>query len=307
MSVIPILRPASWAANHPLIFRQQLVDHPQSPVVVYGKVKGEDVHIQEAQSEEELAALMPKYREEGLAALRALELDIIVEDVEGFKIAFAQNHPLTAEAILDPEFMKQVQDRLSAASIAVAIPMQGFLLAVDADQQEQVERLGHIAVQMYQSGESEPITTSLFMVQDGEIVAIAVMDEHEGSGQGADEGSFLQIGQHKENGNVLVAIGFDSFDRFATMVVQTYQGILNHVAQSGFFGGTIDYHIHPGIMPKTDELVQVCKALCEEDLKPSPLVGLGNPVQAKVRFLYEEEVIAETGEPGKTPGGLYLA
>ncbi len=306
MSIIPILRPAGWAANHPLIFRQQLADHPQSPVVAYGKLEGEDVHIQEAQSEEELKVLLPKYQEESLAALRELDLDIVVEDVEGFKIAFVQNHPLTAETILEPGFMKQVQEKLGAASIVVAIPMQGFLLAVDGDQQEQVERLGHIAMQMYQSGESEPITTSLFMLQDGEIVAIAVMDENEGQQQ-SDDGSFLQIGQHKENGNVLVAIGYDSYERFATTVVQTYQGILNHVAQSGFFGGTIDYHIHPGIMPKTDELVQVCKALCEEDLKPSALVGVGNPVQAKVRFLYEEEVIAETSEPGKTPGGLYIA
>lgn len=307
MSVIPVLRPAGWAANHPLIFRQQLADHPQSPVVVYGRVEGDDVHIQEAQSEEELASLMPKYREEGLAALRALDLAIAVEDVEGLKIAFAQNHPLTAETILEPEFMKQIQEHLEATSIAVAIPMRGFLLAVDAERQEQVERLGHVAAQMYRSGDGDPITTALFMLQDGEIVAIAVMDEQEGEQPEADEGSFLQIGQHKENGNVLVAIGFDSLERFATMVVQTYQGILNHVAQSGFFGGTIDYHIHPGIMLKTDELVRVCETLCAQELKPSPLIGLGKQVQAKVRFLYEEEVIAETNEPGKTSGGLYIA
>ncbi|GEM_PF-6476018 len=307
MSIVPILKPAGWAENHPLIFRQPLAEHPKSPVIVYGKLEGEDVRIQEAQSEEELQVLLPKYREEALATLRDITLEIVVEDVEGFKVAFLQNHALTAEAIIDSERMKQIQEQLEARSIVVAIPMQGFLMAVDYEQQDQVERLAHIASQMYQSGESEPITTSLFMVMDGQITAIAVMDDPKEMVQGEDDGSFLQIGQHKENGNVLVAIGFDSFERFAQTVLQTYQGILNHVAQTGFFGGTIDYHIHPGIMPKTDELIQVCKALCEEDFRPSGLVGVDHPLKAKVRFLYEEEVIAQTAEPGKTAGGLYIA
>lgn len=80
---------------------------------------------------------------------------------------------LSAERILDRDFMRTAERRLGARGLLVGIPRRGVMLATAIDDDgRKVMAFGKATATQFAGGESAPITPILFALKDGVIVSI---------------------------------------------------------------------------------------------------------------------------------------
>ena len=174
----PILMPSEWEApaNTPTFRLQVPSEDPRIPWVTFGNMGSDGLEPFEADVEE---AFKREQIEE--AALQHL-----VERMASWQRVKSQggggrssmlaclDDPLAAERILDPDFIRQAGKKLGTELLAIGIPRRGLMVAMDGRQpEESLMGFGAFNLAEFHSGDSDPITSLTFLMDDGEIAGIA--------------------------------------------------------------------------------------------------------------------------------------
>ena len=135
-----------------------------SPLVMYGKDRGICIEYSPSKSSE--SDLTTK--EEAINNLKNIEIPFEINNESELCFSIIQ-HEYAAEKILDKNFMKVLANELSADELTVGIPMKGVMVAAP---KEAAQALVKMTESIYDSGENDPISKSLFLVSSGEIIAM---------------------------------------------------------------------------------------------------------------------------------------
>jgi uncharacterized protein YtpQ (UPF0354 family) len=169
---------AEWEAPHSIpAYRLEVPsDDPRIPWVTFGSqgpsgLKPFEVdEIGEVERDELKQAALNHLRERGASWQR------VKSQGAGRRSSMLAclDDQLAAERILDVRFVRQAHDKLGTAVLAVGIPRRGLMVAMDGRQpEESLMGFGAFNLAEYHSGESAPITSLTFLMDDGEFAGIA--------------------------------------------------------------------------------------------------------------------------------------
>jgi hypothetical protein len=171
--ILPLLKPADWSLKNEMVHRP-LTDMParDMPVVAYGWDRPNTFELlgrQHANGQTPASLEGPALRN-----LKARKASWEQFEIKAIRLLVCGNDFLAAERILDTEFLRDAQRQLGAEMLAVGIPRRGVLMACDgASSQDELKRFCAAVAGQYHRAETPPISTTVFGVVDGAIVALA--------------------------------------------------------------------------------------------------------------------------------------
>ncbi|MEN7549405.1 hypothetical protein AAG747_15885 [Rapidithrix thailandica] len=176
--VLPFLVPHHWPKRQkficePLILRP---GHPDIPVIVYGYQKEDGFELDGIEVEEDIT--LEELRNQSLQNLPSEDVSVEELVVEEYKMLEGSG-PFAAEKILEKGCMKELQNRLQAKQIAVAIPAKESLFLINAQAPERVIRkFKRKVTAIFEAQErNNTISQTIFTVQEGEITGILNLPE----------------------------------------------------------------------------------------------------------------------------------
>jgi hypothetical protein len=191
------------------------------------------------------------------------ELDVKLGWFKKLKMLVAVDDFLTAERILDTGFLLEAQRKFGAPGLFVGIPRRSFLIVTAVDTNaEKVSAFGAVAATQFQSGESAPITPTLFTTKNGQIVgtldavARAIVPPEKMTGASAEPGDGDDDGDHEAaadepyvsgmvvadkagNEELVIMAGGDDAEKLAQALVNALAGSMSRHMASPKFSGRI--------------------------------------------------------------------
>jgi len=263
-------------------------DPTNSPIVVYGKDRGNLIEYSPSKSKEEDM----KIKETAINNLKQIEVPFEMVKVDGNDLLYAQ-HEYASEKILDKEFLIKISEVLGSSSILIGIPIKGFLAATAKGKGEN-NFLGSI-INMYDNPQTYPIFRHIFFVQNGEIEMMAVPKNSKKANTYSINGEFDKNNKIKFK----VDIVNDTEDGIANQIQEAYQSILAKIPENPKkYNGKIDFHLSENIeLTKSLEnrIVKMANNISERGAVQ--IIGALIGEEFKIKFYYgNNKLISETIE-----------
>lgn len=173
--ILPILKTSDYRKNETLFFKENLFDNKISPVVAYGKDSDRMIIFDSAPNENDFNIRFPKIKEEAISNLKSIDVTYQITEAEGSKILFAEGNEYASEKILDNDFMIKIAKELGSDNLMVGIPFKGLLIAIDSNSPMRL-KLPVVIKQYFDNPQQDKISDKVFLVQNGEIVAMGGED-----------------------------------------------------------------------------------------------------------------------------------
>lgn len=247
---MPILKPAGYKQNDPLFFKEPLFESGAAPVVVFGVDEDDTIIYQNATDEADYKIKLPALQEEALKNLAAVQVTLDFQDMGNAKIAFVMGSEYACEKILDSVFMRDLAEKIGSPSIMVGIPFKGTLIATDANAEIRL-KFPVVVKNCYNDPQDAPISDKVFLVRDGEVVAIA------GENIKDDAADTFAITEHGTTNNYSVQLKSRDLDEMTKDINVSFQQIILMLMDRKVFGGEVAYHISP-LMTLSEDLVAKC-------------------------------------------------
>ncbi len=178
--VLPSLQPPGWAeAPHrlcePLIGADPRWDGEiLLPYVAYGVDRGDSLGLFEA-SPDSLIEIRALAR----ASLVGIEVRLDRLEYEGFEVLDVHGSYYAAEKLLDPGFMRELQERLDTSMLAAGIPCRGHLYVTAGVQDEHALRRFLHLIDRQHAVARQPLFGLPALVQDGDTIGVLRLADEE--------------------------------------------------------------------------------------------------------------------------------
>ena len=289
--LLPILKPSDYRKDVKLFFKERLFDSSASPIIAFGTDEGNLISYEGASSDEDYQNRLPMLKKQALDNLKSIQPEIQVQDAQGTKIAFVINNEYASEKILDVEFMKSVGKRIGSNSLMVGVPFKGHLIATDSNSDIRM-KFPAIIEKYYNNPEQDAISDKVFLVNDGEIVAMA------GENIDDDQQEKFVITEIGTSNNYKVDVKSKSIEELTENVNTSFQQIMAMIMQRKIFGGEISYHIGTDLQ-LDNRLVEKCQDIVKQietsEMAQVLIQSLTNS-STKLTFYYENKQIAPKTE-----------
>jgi len=286
--LLPILKPAGYRQDVPLFFKERLFYSSYSPVIAFGTDEGNSILYEAASNEEEYNRLLPSLKQQALKNLKAIQPEIQIQDLQGTKVAYVIGTEYASEKILDVDFMKQVGKSIGSVSLMVGIPFRGCLMATDSESEIRL-KFPVVIAQHYNNSQQAPISDKVFLVNNGEIIAMAGEKiENDESSDG-----FIITEKGKTN-NYEVELNSKSIEQLTDHINSSYQQIMLMITQRNVFGGEITYHIGKEL-ELNNQLIEKCQNYCkqiETNEMAQSLIKILTNSPINISFYYQNKKIA---------------
>jgi hypothetical protein len=169
--LLPCLKEAKWSGKEQTACRPLLDKVEGVPLLTYGHDQPHTFAFTPRDGAD-LEAL----HKEAIANLANIKVNVQELDLSTTKMIAVDGGYFVTEKILDVAFMKTLHARLKTSLLAVSIPKKGRMLAVDALKDAGlISRFLVVAEKQYSdpTGDGNPITPMVFLVQDGVLVGVA--------------------------------------------------------------------------------------------------------------------------------------
>ncbi len=286
--LLPILKPTGYRQEAPLFLKEKLFDSSSSPVVAFGIDEGNRIVYKSVSSQEDYQNKLIELKQQALENLKGINPEIQVEDAQGTKIAFVVGSEYASEKILDVEFMKSLGRSIGSDSLMVGIPFKGHLIAIDSNSEIRL-RFAEIIQEYYNNPQQDPISDKVFLVNDGEIVAMAGenIEDEDGNDQ------FI-ITENAKTNNYKVELKCKSIEELTDNVNTSFQQIMAMIMQRKAFGGEVEYHIGTD-MTLDNGLTDKCQSFVtqieENEMVQTLIQALVNS-NMRLTFFYKNKQIA---------------
>lgn len=178
-TILPYLMPSDWSLHAESVAHRLEVpsDDPRIPWVALGHLSNREFDpLAGAASKPE--SEFDHLAERALANLH--DRPASWQPVEGggnmggrTSMVACVDDDLSAERIMDMQFMIEAQKMLGTEILAVGIPRRRLLVAIDGRQPESsLTRFGAYNLGQYHSSETQPLTSLTFMMGDGEFAGV---------------------------------------------------------------------------------------------------------------------------------------
>lgn len=185
--LMPSLKPAGDASRD-AVMQQPLFKHTlpgnDIPFISYGiDTPDRFIPLRPGDSPDPLE----KIHQACVANLKTVSPVLHEAEMGGFKMLLVTGHYYACEKILDPSFMKKLQQQLGADLLAVSLPRKGTMYVTNGIMETGL--LGKFeAITAMKYGENEqapPMSKTIFTVQDGVLVGIINFNRGETTSPGA--------------------------------------------------------------------------------------------------------------------------
>ncbi|MBB6002332.1 hypothetical protein [Arcicella rosea] len=286
--LLPILKPTGYRQEVPLFFKEFLFESSSSPVIAFGTDEGNRISYEGASDEEDYKNRFPILKRQAFDNLKEIQPSIEVQDAQGTKIAFVVGHEYASEKILDSDFMKQVGQLIGSKSLMVGIPFKGHLIATDSNSEIRL-KFPAIIQKYYNNPQQDPISDKVFLVNDGEIVAMAGENLEDDGGKD----NFI-ITENGKTNNYKVELKSKSIEELTENVNTSFQQVMAMIMQRKVFGGEVSYHLG-GEMKLDKILTDKCQSyvtqIDENEMAQTLIQALTNS-KTSLKFYYKNRQIA---------------
>lgn|GEM_PF-1458076 len=285
--LMPILKPAGYRANDPLFFREPLFESSDAPVVAFGIDDDDTIMYQGASDDADYAQKLPAVREEALKNLADVKTSIDLQDTGNTRVAFVMSSEYASEKILDKAFMQDLGSRIGSTSLMVGIPFKGLLIATDANGDIRL-KFPVIIKRYYDDPQDDALSDKVFLVQDGEVMAMA------GENIKEDFADTFVIAEQGQTNNYRVELKSLSLEGMTRDIESSLRQIVAMLVTRKVFGGQVRYDLSPR-MTFTEELSEKCKSYVRqietnEGAQSRVLTATGS--RLNVVFYYNDKQIA---------------
>ena len=297
--LLPILKTSDYRRDDNLVFKEFLFENEVSPIVAYGKDAGNMIMYESASDEEDFKLKFPEIRSEAMANLHAIEVNYQITDAEGSKILFAEGHEYASEKILDKDFMNKIAGELQCDSLMVGIPFKGLLIAIDSNSSMRL-KLPVLVKQYYDNPQQDRISDKVFLIQNGEIVAIGGKDMP----KSVDDDNFSIVENTEQNYSI--ALNSSSIEQLTQDVNTSFQQTMLMIMQRKAFGGEVTFKLNDRI-ELNQQLIDKCHSYIDQIEKNEMLQAISQALassKVKFKFLHNGNVIAPKADTigGTQPG-----
>ena len=254
--IIPILKTSDYRKDEKLLFKEYLFDSKISPVIAYGKDSGRMVMYESASDENDFNIKFPKIKEEAISNLKSIDVNYQITDAEGSRILFAEGNEYASEKILDKDFMIKIAKELDSDNLMVGIPFKGLLIAIDSNSPMRL-KLPVVIKQYFDNPQQDKISDKVFLVQNGEVVAIGGEDLPKN-----DNIENFVISENKEQ-NYSIELNSKNIEELTKDVNTSFQQVMLMIMQRKSFGGEITFKLNNTI-PKNQSLIDKCNSYIEQ-------------------------------------------
>jgi len=288
-TLLPILKTADYRKDEKLQFKEFLFNDSIAPVVAYGKDSGNAMVYESALDETDLYNRFPGIKKEALANLKVIDVDYQITDAEGAKILFAEGNEYASEKILDKDFMIKIAAELKCDTLMVGIPFKGVLMAIDSNSEMRL-KLPVVVKQYFENPQQDPISDKVFLVQNGEVVAMG----GEKLPENKSEGNFV-ISENKAQ-NYSIELKSKNIEELVTDINTSFQQVMLMILQRKSFGGEITFKLSKAIV-KDETLINKCNSIIEQIEKNEMLQTISQALassKVQFKFLHDGVLIAPT-------------
>lgn len=288
-TLLPILKTADYRKDEKLQFKEFLFNDSIAPVVAYGKDSGNAMVYESALDETDLYNRFPGIKKEALANLKAIDVDYQITDAEGSKILFVEGNEYASEKILDKDFMIKIAAELKCDTLMVGIPFKGVLMAIDSNSEMRL-KLPVIVKQYFENPQQDPISDKVFLVQNGEVVAMG----GEKLPENISDQNFV-ISENKAQ-NYGIELKSKDIKELVTDINTSFQQVMLMILQRKSFGGEITFKLSKAIV-KNETLINKCNSIIEQIEKNEMLQTISQALassKVQFKFLHDGILIAPT-------------
>ncbi|MEM6294184.1 MAG: hypothetical protein AAGA54_23090 [Myxococcota bacterium] len=182
--ILPRLQPPRWADADAVLCEPLIGDDPRwnaavwLPYVAYGVDQGDTFGFFDP------AADLAVMRSAARSGLVGLDYDLSLLDYDTFRVIEVHGHEYASEVVLDPAFMRQLEQRLQTGMLAVGIPCRGHAYVTAGMQDEDALRRFVDLVAAQHASAKQPLFGLPVLVQGGDAVGILrLADEDESGGE----------------------------------------------------------------------------------------------------------------------------
>lgn len=321
--VLPALKPYDWphykeVVCRPLVSGDKL---PALPWVVFGYDRPNTFEFLARRNfPQEITAEQLSLIEQ--AAIRNLKMRPVFWTRQEFnfgglgalEVLVCSEDFLAAERILDSSFMQQAHRQLNAEMLAVGIPRRGLMIAVNAKQsKEMVARFAGAISAQYHRADSAPITPTVLVVTEGNVVgAVKGMEEAgkrmaEAEEQESSEvyiSTMASVNDKTGVATLHILAGSEHFDKMASSILRAFVGGTQKLMQRGG-EFNIEVIIIPDITPDSSGLRENMAALEERLRGVAAEAGIRTESGKllEIHIMYGHEAWGSPTTPGPTIGG----
>jgi len=246
---MPILKPYNFNKGNNLLYKKPLFENGNSPLIVLAIDRGNVVEYLQAKSEEKYKNNFQELFNQALKNLKNIKAEITISEIDNSRIAFITSEEYGSEKIIDKEFMELISKKLNAYRLMVGIPFKGILITIDY-KSDLRHNFPATIKKYFQNPPNPPITSNIFLLERGEIIAMAGEDIDN------SEENFKIIEDLTSN-NYKVEIKCDSLDNLTDLVNKSYQQVISMILDKKVFGGQVSYYIS-GNISFSNELINKC-------------------------------------------------
>ncbi|WP_324027031.1 hypothetical protein QSV08_04730 [Maribacter sp. BPC-D8] len=288
-TLLPILKTSDYRKDEKLQFKEFLFNDAIAPVVAYGKDSGNAMVYEGAADESDLYARFPDIKKEALANLKAIDVPYQITEAEGTNVLFAEGHEYASEKILDKAYMIKIAADLKCDTLMVGIPFKGVLMAIDSNSDMRL-KLPVIVKQYFENPQQDPISDKVFLVQNGEVVAMGgeKLPENE------SDDNFV-ISENKAQ-NYGIELKSKNVEELVADVNTSFKQVMLMILQRKSFGGEITFKLSSAI-PLDQALINKCNSIIEQIEKNEMLQTISQALassKVQFKFLHDGNLIAPT-------------
>ena len=190
--------------------------------------------------------------------LAAEALALTTREVNGTTLLVADGHLNATSKILDKAFLREAADKLGTARIAIGLPVSDCILIVPADDYDAIDALEQTIYEYFTDYTRTPISTLVYIVEDGTIVDTGVTEERkvEVAERALPEGFDSNVFTTKLFGalyNIKMIVGADTPRAFKNGILISLVNALQEHIGNDDFNGTIELHSEVGRPGKSKE------------------------------------------------------
>lgn len=288
-TLLPILKTSDYRKEEKLQFKEFLFNDAIAPIVAYGKDSGNAMVYEGATDESDLYARFPAIKKEALENLKAIDVPYQITEAEGTNVLFAEGHEYASEKILDKAYMIKIAADLKCDTLMVGIPFKGVLMAIDSNSEMRL-KLPVIVKQYFDNPQQDPISDKVFLVQNGEVVAMG----GEKLPENKSEDNFV-ISENKAQ-NYGIELKSKNIEELVTDINTSFQQVMLMILQRKSFGGEITFKLSSAI-PLNDTLTDKCNSIIEQIEKNEMLQTISQALassKVQFKFLHDGNLIAPT-------------
>lgn len=287
--IMPILKTSDYRKEERFLFKDFLFDSKVSPVVAYGKDAGRMIMYESASDENDFNSKFPKIKKEAISNLKLIDVNYEITEADGSKILFAEGNEYASEKILDKDFMIKIASELKSNTLMVGIPFKGLLIVIDSNSKMRL-KFPVIIKQYFDNPQQDRISDKVFLVQNGEVVAMGGEDLPKN-----DNIDNFVISEDKEQ-NYSIELSSNNLEELTKDVNTSFQQVMLMLMQRKSFGGKITFKLNNSIS-LNKSLINKCNSYIQQIEKNEILQTISQTLassKVKFNFMHNGVLIAPT-------------